>query len=352
MTIFAIDLGKSKSVFCRFDSISGVTTFGSFPTNEDELRKRLKRERPDRVVAEICPQAAMVHDVAGGLKIEVQIADTTQDAWQWRNVKRKTDSDDALKLAKLSALDQINCVHIPAPAMRQWRRLVEQRVTLAGERTRCKNRIRSLLMVQGLSLPRGKGGWTQASLAALAERARPLCECELLDSWQGSLQIELDQLELFARQIEELETLLDGLVKNDPRTVLVNTIPGVGPRTAEAIVATLDSAERFKNSRQVAAYAGLTPRRYQSGDMDRQGRISKRGNPLLRRALNQAAWSAVHSDAHFRAVFLRISGGRKSRIKTAIVAVMRKLLITAWAMLRDGQVYQPRPAASETSAAA
>ena len=352
MTIFAIDLGESKSVFCRFDSAGGVPQFGSFPTNEEELRKRLMRERPDRVVAEICPQAAMVHDVAVALKIEVQIADTTQDAWQWRNVKRKTDSDDALKLAKLSALDQINCVHIPAPAMRQWRRLVEQRVTLAGERTRCKNRIRSLLMVQGLSLPRGKGGWTQASLAALAERARPLCECELLDSWQGSLQIELDQLELFARQIEELETLLDGLVKNDPRTVLVNTIPGVGPRTAEAIVATLDIAERFKNSRQVAAYAGLTPRRYQSGDMDRQGRISKRGNPLLRRALNQAAWSAVHSDAHFRAVFLRISGGRKSRIKTAIVAVMRKLLITAWAMLRDGQVYQPRPAASETSAAA
>lgn len=86
--------------------------------------------------------------------------------------------------------------------------------------------------------------------------------------------------------------------------------------------------------------------------MDRQGRISKRGDPLLRRALNQAAWSAVHSDAHFRAVFLRISGGRKSRSKKAIVAVMRKLLVTAWAMLRDGAVYQPRPAASETSAAA
>ncbi len=352
MTIFAIDLGKSKSVFCRFDRVSGVTQFGSFPTNEDELRKRLKRERPDRVVAEICPQAAMVHDVAGALKIEVQIADTTQDAWQWRNVKRKTDKDDALKLARLSALGQINCVHIPSPRMRQWRRLIEQRVTLAGERTRCKNRIRSLLMTQGLSLPRGQSGWTAASLAALAERARPLSECELLDSCCGSLRIELDQLELFTRQIKQLETLLDALVDSDPRTVLVDTIPGVGPSTAEAIVATLDIAGRFKNPRQVAAYGGLTPRRYQSGNMDRQGRISKRGNPLLRRALNQAAWSAVHSDAHFRAVFLRISGGRKSRSKKAIVAVMRKLLVTAWAMLRDGAVYQPRPAASETSAAA
>lgn len=241
-TIFAIDLGKSKSVFCRFNTISGTTQFGSFPTNQDELRKRLERERPDRVVAEICPQAAMVYDVAGALKIEVQIADTTQDAWQWRNVKRKTDKDDALKLARLSALGQINCVHIPSPRMRQWRRLIEQRVTLAGERTRCKNRIRALLMTQGLSLPRGKGGWTETSLAALAERARPLSECALLDSWCGSLRIELDQLELFARQIEQLEPLLDALVGSDPRTVRVDTIPGVGPRTAEAIVATLDIA--------------------------------------------------------------------------------------------------------------
>ena len=67
--------------------------------------------------------------MAGALKIEVQIAGTTQDAWQWRNVKRKTDKD-ALKLARLSALGQINCVHIPSPRMRQWRRLIEQR---AGE---------------------------------------------------------------------------------------------------------------------------------------------------------------------------------------------------------------------------
>ena len=69
----------------------------------------------------------MVHDVAAALKNEVQIADTAQNAWQWRKVKRKADKDDALKLARLSALDQINCVHIPSPRMRKWRRLIEQR---------------------------------------------------------------------------------------------------------------------------------------------------------------------------------------------------------------------------------
>lgn len=351
MMIFAIDLGKSKSVFCKFDTLTGVTRFGSFPTCERTLREQLELERPDRVVAEICPQAAMVYDVAGALNIEVQIADTTQDAWQWRNVKRKTDADDALKLARLSALGQINCVHIPSPTMRQWRRLVEQRITLATESTRCKNRIRALLATQGLSLPRGQTGFAQTSLTTLVERACPLSECDLLDSWCGSLRIELDQLDLYTRQIEQLETVLDALIAGDRRTALVVTIPGVGPRTAEAIVTTLDIAGRFKNSRQVSAYAGLTPRRYQSGAMDRQGRISKRGNPHLRRALNQAAWSAVRCNPQLRAVFLRISGGGKSRKKQAIVAVMRKLLVLAWAMLRDGKVYQPRPMPTETAAA-
>ena len=351
MTIFAIDLGLSKSVFCRLDTASGEVRFGSFATRQESLRKRLERERPDRVVAEICPLAAMVHDVASVLGIEVQIADTTQDAWQWRNVKRKTDQDDALKLARLSALGQINCVHIPSPAMRQWRKLVEQRATLVADATRCKNRIRALLAVQGLQLPRGKNGWTQTTLAALAERARPLAECELLDSWRGSLHIELQRLQASADLLEQLDARLDALAKGDRRTVLVDTAPGVGRRTAEVLVTVLDDARRFKSPRQVAAYAGLTPRRYQSGKMDRQGRISKRGNPLLRAVLNQAAWAAVRCDPRFRDLFLRICGGGKRRRKQAIVAVMRKLLVVTWAMLRDERAYESRPAPPAAAAA-
>jgi len=103
-------------VYCVFETAGGEARFGRFLTSEERLRGLLARWRPDRVVAEICPLAAMVHDVACEMGIEVEIADTTQDAWQWRNVKRKTDEDDALKLARLSALGQINRVHIPSLA--------------------------------------------------------------------------------------------------------------------------------------------------------------------------------------------------------------------------------------------
>jgi transposase len=105
----------------------------------------------------------------------------------------------------------------------------------------------------------------------------------------------------------------------------------------------LDQPQRFRTRRQVAAYAGLVPRRFQSGQMDRSGRITKRGSPLLRQVLNQAAWMAVRCNPELQAFFLRLGGGQKKRRKQAIVAVMRKLLVIAWALLRDRTRYQARP---------
>jgi transposase len=341
MTILALDLAKSKSVFCHFNTITGEVTFGNVLTKRAQLRELLERLCPERVVIEICPLAGWVHDLVRELKIEIQVADPTQDAWKWKNVKRKTDQDDALKLARLSALGQLNLVHIPSPKMRQWRRLIELRHTLVVERTRCKNRIRAILLQEERHWPAGQRGWSQSQRAELNKLVRPLVECEGSELWRGVLGIELRHLEQIEGLVVEAETKLDGLAATDARTVLLRTIPGVAQRTAEVIVTAIDQARRFKTARQVASYAGLTPRRFQSGQMDRQGRISKRGSHLLRQVLNQAAWMAVRWNKHLRSVYLRISGGVAARRKLAIVAVMRKLLVTAWAMLRDAQAYRP-----------
>jgi transposase len=349
MNIVAIDLGQSKSVFCRFDTATGEFRFGVVSTTAERLRTLLHRERPDQVAVEICPLAATVHDIAAELGLDLIVADTTQDAWRWKNNKRKTDRDDALKLARLAALGQLNPVHIPSPKMRQWRRAIEHRQTLVAEVTRCKNRIRALLLPQGHRLPRGKSGWSLQMVNMLCALAKPLPECALEELWRGLLEIELRRLESLLRLRRDLEAKLDELVRTDARTQRVMTIPGVGLRTAEVIVAVLDNARRFRSRRQVAAYAGLTPRRYQSGQMDRQGRISKRGSPLLRQVLNQAAWVAVRCNPHLREVYLRISGGRKGRRKQAIVAVMRRLLVIAWALLRDGTCYRPRTVAASAA---
>lgn len=351
MRILAIDLAKIKSTFCNFNTRTGEVSFGEVLTRRPKLRQLLEQMRPDRVVIEICPLAGWVYDLVCEMNMVIHVADPTQDAWKWKNVKRKTDEDDALKLARLSALDQLNLVHMPSPKMRQWRRLVEQRCALVAERTRCKNRMRAILLQEERHLPSGRRGWSLSRRAELREVARPLVECESTELWRGLLHLELRHLEQLDGLVTELEAKLDGLAVADGRTKLISTIPGIAERTAEVIVTALDDVRRFKTARQVASYAGLTPRRFQSGQMDREGRISKRGNRLLRQMLNQAAWIAVRWSRHFREVFLRISAGRKGRRKLAIVAVMRKLLVTAWAMLRDGRAYRPPCVAPAPSAA-
>ena len=301
---------------------------------------------------EICPLAGWMVDLADTLGLAVQVADVTDAAWQYKKVKRKTDRDDALKLARLSALGQINGVHVPTRAMRQWRTLIAYRARLSAEGTRIKNRIRALLLREAWSLPAGQRAWSQAFRKTLAQHAQPLSECGPSGLWRGVLGLELEHLERVETLRAEVEAQLDEQARADKRVALVRTIPGVGPRTAEAIVAAIDDPQRFANARQVGAYAGLTPRRFQSGQTDRNGRISKRGNRLLRKLLNQAAWLSLRYNPWARQTYERIRGGRADRKKIAITAVSRRLLVIAWAMLRDGRCFAPhRPARLALSAA-
>lgn len=121
----------------------------------------------------------------------------------------------------------------------------------------------------------------------------------------------------------------------------MQTIPGVGPRLAEALVAVIDDPGRFRNGKQVACYVGLTPRQYQSGSQDRQGGISGAGNHWLRSLLVEVSWLGRHSNPWMREVYERVCGGKASRKKIAIVAVARRLLIRCWAMLRDHESWSP-----------
>lgn len=113
------------------------------------------------------------------------------------------------------------------------------------------------------------------------------------------------------------------------------TIPGVGRKTAEALVAAIDDPHRFKNSRHLSSYLGMTPKQYQSGETDRNGRISKRGPRLLRAMLMECAWASIRYNAWSKQTFARIHGGSKTRRKKAGIALARKIAVVAWAMMRD-----------------
>lgn len=144
-------------------------------------------------------------------------------------------------------------------------------------------------------------------------------------------------------RIAEVERRLDARARADPATKLLETIPGMGPRTAEAVAAHLGDAKRFATAKQVGAYAGLVPRPYQSGVTDRKGKITRRGPALLRKLLVECAWCMLRYNRWAQEVYKRLTGGGQARKKPAVVALARKILVRCWAMLRDGVPWRAEP---------
>jgi len=343
--ILAIDLGKFKSVACDYDRRNQMHSFTTIATRPQAMHGLIVERGPDAVVIEVGSAAGWVKDLCESLGVAVLVANPNHEAWRWKNVKRKTDRDDALKLAQLCAMDQLPTIKLPGAKMRQWRSLVSYRWSLVGRRTAIKNTIRATLDRQGRTHPSGKSGWTQKALAMLQREAQPIASAPAEELWRGQLDIELRALAQVRGLIDEVEARLEELAASDGRVRRLRTIPGVGPRLAEVVVTAIDDPHRFTNGKQVGAYAGLVPRLYESGSMSRQGRITGRGNKLLRTLLVEVAWLIRRYNPRLAAIFDRVCGESKTRRKIAAVATARRLLLICWAMLRDGTDWREAAAA-------
>ncbi|MCA9165024.1 MAG: IS110 family transposase [Planctomycetales bacterium] len=340
MKILALDLGKFNSAVCNFDSKTRKATFMTAPTRRDYLNTLLANCDADLVVMEACGPSGWINDLAQQHGLRTLVCSTNEEAWRWANVKRKTDKDDALKLARMAAMGELKAVHVPSPEHREFRSLVKYRKTLDQRINKTKNTIRAWFVNHGIEIDRGEKAW-HTGRERIDSFRKSLPDCGPGELWQGELDIELTILDSLTEQLDTVVKRLEAIGKTDERIRRVQTIPGVGPRTAEILVACIDDPRRFKNGREVSAYFGLVPRQYQSGETDRNGRITKRGNPLARTILVECAWASLRYNPWAKAVYERISGQQKTRKKKAAIALARKLCVIAWAMLRDQTDWDP-----------
>lgn len=340
MKILALDLGKFNTMCCFFDTKTRKHTFLNATTDRSYLTTVFKKHKVDLVVMEACGPSGWINDLAASLGLKTLVCSTNEDAWKWSNVKRKTDKDDALKLARMAAMNELKAVHMPSESHREFRSLVKYRKTLDARVNKIKCAIRAWFVNHGISIDRGDKAWHTGRTLINSYR-KPLAECAANELWRGELDIELTQLDSLSTQLDEVIKKLEAIGKHDPRVTRLRTIPGVGPRTAEILVACIDDPHRFENGRQVSAYFGLVPRQFQSGETDRNGRITKRGNPLARTILVECAWASLRYNPWAKGVYERIRGQQKTRKKKAGVALARKIAVIAWAMLRDEKDWDP-----------
>jgi transposase len=342
-SILALDLGKFKSVLCVMDVATRSHRFVGVESSPSAIFEHVSKfvsadPAQTLVVFETCDTCGWIHDLLEPLGVVIVIVNANDERWRWQRVKRKTDQDDALKLARLALLDQLSAVHLPAPRQRQHRRLMLHRRAIVQRRTQCRNAIRSIFSQQGIALARGNRQWTVAGVQLLQSYARPIDGCSVDELWRGRLDVELLLMSSIDAQLRMLDRKLDELA--DDRVKLLQTLKGVGPRTAEAVVLYVDDPHRFKNGEELASYAGLIPKQLQSGAMNRMGHITHRGPSLLRAMLVEAAWTIYRHNAWAQVFVRKISHGSKARRKLAIVALAKKVLIILWGMLKNNQPFR------------
>jgi transposase len=341
MYYVGLDLHKRQSTFCVLDDngqrVEQKTVHAPWAKVVQEVSKI---KPPFAVCLEAGNGYGYWHEQLAPLADRVVVAHPGHLRLIWRS-KRKNDRFDAAKLAKLLYLDAVPAVYVPSPQVRAWRSFIEHRTRLVQERTRIKNALRALVQRHGLATPRAL--WTQRGLTWLAQAAWPTA----FDAAQRD--IGLERLATVRAMLRRVTRLLDDEGRRQPGMTLLRTIPGVGPRTAEAVLAYVGRPDRFGRRKAIGAYFGLVPCQDASAAANRLGHITRDGPPTVRRLLVEAAWQGVRKSPTIRRFFERVQGGDPDRKKIAIVATAHYLARVMLAMLQSGEVWQEKPATRRAS---
>jgi transposase len=347
MNVCGIDVGD------RFSQVHVVDAKGEFvekrrvPTTRDGIWKYFGGKERMRVALEVGTHSTWVSRQLETMGHEVIVANPSRLEAIWKNWK-KTDKEDAECLSRLARLDPqlLKPVRHRSESESRHMALVRSRAALIEARTSLINHVRATFKSMGLRVP-------VCSSGAFVKRVEGSITKEDREPLAGVLTC-IAQTELKVREYDrEIERVAK---EHYPETENLRTVPGVGPITALTYRLVVQSPDRFPDTRTVASYVGLVPRRAQSGRSDPQLRISKAGDNYLRSLLVQGAHFTMGpfgKDSDIRRWGIELAGrGGKTAKKRAAVAVARKLAVVLLAMWKTGQPFKAiRKDASEVEAA-
>lgn len=252
--------------------------------------------------------------------------------------RNKTDANDADGLAHIAEAGFYREVRVKQYDSMLTRTLVASRSQLLVITTKLSNQIRGLVKTFGLIIPKSGGGVFEKNVRSLLSSNSALEQIivPILEAWRS-----------LRSQLAKLDKQLLTVARHSAECKMLMAIPGVGAVTATSFVAAIEDPENFKASRSVGVWLGLTPKRYQSGEVDYAGRISRRGDNYLRGLLYEAATVILtrsQAESALRTWGLKL----KERIgfRRAAVAVARKLAVIMHTMLKTGELFDRKIPAS------
>lgn len=331
-----LDIGDRWSQLCVLDQESGeVIEEGRVRTTSEALRGWFGGRRM-RVVLEVGCQSPWISRLLESLGHEVLVA----NARQVRLIPaqaNKSDRVDAETLARLGRFDPklLRAIEHRGESVQVDRAVLKARDALVRSRARLIGHVRGMVKSLG-------GRVRRCSAESFAARATQ----DLPELLRPALTPVIEQIATLTSTIRRYDRQLEQVAERRyPETALLRQVDGVGPITALAFVLKVEDPQRFRRSRTLGPYLGLVPRRDQSGVRDPQLRITKQGDPFVRRLLIQCAryiLGPFGKDCALRRHGVRIAarGGPNAK-KRAAVAVARKLAVLLHHLWQTAEVYEP-----------
>jgi transposase len=247
--------------------------------------------------------------------------------------RNKSDRVDARILAEFLANDWTPEAYRPTPRQREHRTLVRHRQCLIREHTLIRNKIRRI--VSDYNADR-RDLFSKQGLEYLKTVPLNSSERFAVEQLLALMALLHEQLLALKRKIQEFAS--SASQREARHRVVLRSIPGVGEVTSEVVIAELGDVGRFRSSKQVVAFAGISPGRRESAGKARDLSITKQGSGLLRWVLVEAAWQLTRRSTHWHGILHALAKRRGKR--RAIVAIARRLLGVMVALLRSEQEYR------------
>lgn len=331
-----IDVSLRSVSICVIDE-SGAIRFESKVAAEVDLIVAALRKFSPEIRQVGFEAGTLTQYLTYGLRaagIEVICLEARQVAASLAAMRNKTDRNDARGLAQILRTGWYRTVHVKSAQSHQVRALLSSRKAILSKCIDLENELRGLFKVIGVRLPMRVG---HAAFDALARQ-----HVDVHPDWAPALLPLVEARAMLYRTFMKLELAIRKLARSDTVCQRLMTVPGIGPVTSLTFKTAVDDPARFRSSRMVAAHFGLTPRRYQSGETDNAGRISKAGDPAVRQALYTAAHALMTRSkawSTLKAWGLRLAKTRGH--KRAVTAVARKLAVILHQMWTKSTAFEP-----------
>ncbi|ARU01884.1 IS110 family transposase [Yoonia vestfoldensis] len=328
-TYIGLDVSLASTAICTVSAQGKIVKETTAVSEPEDLVATLKAI-PGAVVAvglEAGPLSQWLYRHLTDAGFATVLMETRQVKGALKAMPIKTDRRDAEGIARLLQMGWYRPVHCKSISAQEMRALLATRKTVQQAAMNLELSIRGVLRNFGLKMGRVAKGRFEARVQELTE-GNPMLEAAATPI--------LASRRMLRQELASLEKLLRNHAKEDPVCHSLMTMPGVGPVVALTVKASIDDPERFRSSKDIGPWVGLTPRREQSGERDIIGQVSRAGDVGLRTALYQAATVMLHRGRKNWLTAWALNVAKRRGKKRATVALARRIGVVLHRMWKDG----------------